>query len=50
MKMKNDKCFKIFITVGTDIGWLNNNKGTIVEYMWSLHRSVVELHVGADQQ
>ena len=51
MKMKNDKCFKIFITVGTEIGWLNNNKGTIDEYMWLLHRSVVDLHVGcADQQ
>ena len=49
--MKNDNCSKIFITVGTEIGWLNNNKGTIDEYMWSLHRSVVDLHVGcADQQ
>ena len=49
--MENDKCFKIFFPVGTAIGWLNNNKGTINEYEWSLHRSFVELHVGgADQQ
>ena len=49
--MENDKCFKIFFPVGTAIGWLNNNKGTIKEYEWSLHRSFVELHVGgADQQ
>ena len=30
--MENDKCFKIFFPVGTAIGWLNNNKGTINEY------------------
>ena len=49
--MENDKCFKIFFPVGIEIGWLNNNKGTIDEYEWSLHMSLVDLHVrGVDQQ
>ena len=33
--------------MGIDIGWLENTKGTIDEYMWSHHGSVVEVHVGA---
>ena len=48
-KMTN--VLKYFYQLGTEVGWLNNNKGINAEYVWALHGSVVELHVGgADQQ
>ena len=49
--LKNESVLKCLPKTGLKIGWLEINKGINDEYLWALHGSVVELHVGgADQQ